>query len=185
MKKLMMMTLCLLILLPGCKGKGSSAEAAGDNQPVKESVPRPEKEAVTLFVSNMYKDIGAVFADESIPFSQKTDFNQKYGSKDWKSKVEAIVKHDRNLDEPGFFEADPWIMGQDVADFYATDIKVERVEDSKASVTLKLHNSDYVTNVKVLLVMEEEWKVDNLIDLTNNFDWKTGMKEYLEEVRSK
>ena len=80
-------------------------------------------------------------------------------------------------------QASPWIMGQDAGDFSASDIEVGEVDKQNGTpVTLNLHNMGSVTKVRVIVVMDKgEWKVDNLIDLTNDFDWKQSMKEYLKK----
>ncbi len=178
MKKVLTMAVCSLLLMTGCKGKGQQAKDNDNAKTEQASVPRPDNEAIAQMVKNMYEDIG-----KSITNMTETDFNEKYGSTDWKNTVKAVNEHDSKIDEMGFFEADPWIMGQDAGDFSASDIEMGEVDKQNGTpVTLNLHNMGSVTKVRVIVVMDKgEWKVDNLIDLTNDFDWKQSMKEYLEK----
>ncbi|MBR5654571.1 MAG: DUF3828 domain-containing protein [Prevotella sp.] len=181
MKKLLLMAVCSLVLFTGCKGKSQPAQEKDNAKTEQSSVPRPDNEAIAQMVKNMYADIAKACSDPSASMSETPNYDEKYGSTDWKNTVKAVVEHDSKKDEIGFFEADPWIMGQDAGDFFASDIEVGEVDEHNGTpVTLNLHNMGNVTKVRVIVVMDNgEWKVDNLIDLTNNFDWKKSMKEYL------
>ena len=110
------------------------------------------------------------------------DLDELYCSPDWRATVDAVRKKDMPLDGMGFFEADYWVMGQEAGNIHATDISIEKMllDEGKASVTLKLHNFDIVTAVRVDLVMiEGQWMIDNFTDLSHDFNWRQEMRSYL------
>ena len=180
MKKLMTIALCVSFLVCGCKGKTQSSEPVSSAVPASTEVASvPNEQQVRNFVKDMYEKIAQIVQSENFP--QNTDFNKMFGSADWNATVKAVNEHDAQLDEMGFFEADPWVMGQDAGDLEATDLDVERTDDSSASVVLNLHNLGSVTRVRLLLVKDAgNWRVDDLVDLTHGFDWKAEMKAYLK-----
>ena len=87
-----------------------------------------------------------------------------------------------NAGSIGFFEADYWIMGQDWQNLSIDNVAVTSLTDSTALVDLSLNNCNNVTLVRLAMVKEqEEWKIDDFIDVSSDFDWKKGMKEYMKE----
>ena len=104
-----------------------------------------------------------------------------YCSNDWKTLVKIVDETVVEGDEMGFFDADYWIMGQDWQDLGADSIVVERLDESEAQASFDLHNCGQTTRVRLLLVQENEaWKIDNFIDVTNDYDWKANMNDYVE-----
>ena len=120
-------------------------------------------------------------------YEKASALDKTFCSQDWLATVAAVNEKDSKREgEIGFFEADYWVMGQDFdqANLHASDFVLEKIQIEEypweASVTLKLHNYSEIP-VRVNLLYEGEWKVDDLTDLKNDFDWKKAMKEYLAE----
>lgn len=110
------------------------------------------------------------------------DVDDLFCSADWCSVVEQVNDFDEKSDDGmiGFFEADYWIMGQDWDKLSVSDVQITSMTETAATVKLNLHNCGSVTAVRLEMVKEDgKWKIDNFIDLTRDFDWKAGMKEYL------
>jgi len=107
----------------------------------------------------------------------------KYCTHDWNDWVRRVTSYDATHGGDGmegFFEADYWIMGQDWGDLALSDVQVMSMTDSTAVVQLNLHNLGSVTALRLDLRQEDgAWKIDNFIDVKNDIDWKTNMKEYL------
>lgn len=103
-------------------------------------------------------------------------------SRDWNAWVKRVQKYDTEVDDgmAGFFEADYWIMGQDWDELSVSDVHVQTMNDSTATVNLNLHNCGDVTAVRLEMLLEDgEWRIDNFIDVTRDVDWKGGMKGYM------
>lgn len=109
-------------------------------------------------------------------------------SQDWNDWTHKVRSADEALAADGmmgFFEADYWIMGQDWQDLSVSDVRVVSMTDSTAVTELNLHNCGNVTAVRLEMVNDNnEWKIDNFIDVTNNVDWKANMKEYMNNQES-
>ncbi len=104
-----------------------------------------------------------------------------YCSNDWKTLVKIVEDTDIEGNEPGFFDADYWVMGQDWHDLGVDSVVVEQLAEREARASLNLHNCGQVTRVRLLMVLENEaWQIDNFIDVTNGLDWKASMNDYVE-----
>lgn len=144
-----------------------------------------QQKAVVEKTKEIYDAVKKAYSNTG-EYGTDTDLDADYCSNDWRASVDAIHQKDMTLDDMGFFCADYWVMGQDAQDVHATDIKLEKIildeEPWQASVTLNLHNCGSTTPVRVDLVYEDNtWKVDDLTDLKNDFDWKQEMKDYLSK----
>ena len=83
-------------------------------------------------------------------------------------------------------DVDHWIMGQDWGELSVSDVRVASMTDSTATVELNLHNLGNVNLVRLDMIVENgAWRIDNFIDVKNDFDWKTRMKEYLTQEKGK
>ena len=101
---------------------------------------------------------------------------------DWLTRVTSYDATHLKEGEIGFMEADYWVMGQDWGDLAVSDVRVTAMTDSTATVELNLHNLGSVAALRLNLCQEDGvWKIDNFIDRTHDFDWKSSMKEYLSE----
>ena len=110
-----------------------------------------------------------------------TDYAPVYCSADWNAWVARVEGHADDDDMVGFFDADYWIMGQDWGNLAVSDISVTSMTATTATVKLLLHNFDDVTPLRLEMVLEDGvWKIDDFIDLKYDYDWKAGMKRYLE-----
>ena len=164
------------------KEEGQSEVQAESKAPEKPSL---EAEDPAKYVEEVYRLVGVAYSE----FPPKTsEFEGKVVSKGWKEACDLVMKRDEEIskydeDYIGFFDADYWIMGQDIDQaFGVRDIKTQMVQKDKAVVSIIVHNfSD--TEVEVTLVREDgKWKVDNLKDVKADIDWRKGMAEYTHEM---
>ena len=152
---------------------------------------------VTLFLScserqvsesDIIKRVNEIYGKVAEVYASKPDaglLDSLYCSNDWRSLVSMVADTDAGDGETGFFDADYWIMGQEWSDFSTDSVVVEQLEEKEARASLNLHNCGQTTRVGLLMVLEnEEWKIDNFVDLTNNYDWKAHMNDYTETAAS-
>lgn len=112
--------------------------------------------------------------------SSLDNIDSLYCSADWNAWVARLDNDVEQNGVMGFFDADYWIMGQDWGDLSVSDMRVTQMTATTATVELNLHNLGNVTPVRLEMVLEDgTWKIDNFIDVKNDFDWKAGMEEYL------
>ena len=157
----------------------SEAEAQSATE-VKEDNTAIEQE-ITSRVNAIYEYVARVYAPGA-PEGTDVDLNKKYGSRHWNELVEAITLKDSKIDGIGFWEADPWIMGQDCDKLFIDNLSVTSIDGDKASAAFKLHNLGSVTPVVVKLVKEnDQWMIDDLIDSKDSFSWQEAMQSYLAE----
>jgi len=117
------------------------------------------------------------------PMEYHVDLDSMFCSADWNEWTERVEAYDdqHNAGRIGFFGADHWIMGQDWQDLSISNVVVMSMTGSTAVVDMLLHNSDEDILVRLEMVKEQgEWKIDNFIDISSDFDWKAGMKEYMK-----
>ena len=196
MKKLTFIMIAMTaITFVACGNKTTGNNDNGDEDSVfmldgPGSVYEPTEEEVGQYaletVQEVYEAVGQAYSSEDWQ-TQSNELDKEYCSKDWNATVKAVIEKDnQNPEEMGFFDADYWVMGQDVSKkIYATDLTLERLlmDDTpwEAAVTLKLHNFSEIP-VRVNLIYEGgEWKAHDLTDLSNDLDWTKIMKEYLAE----
>ena len=186
------LTAVVACVMCGCTGK-----AVKDNQPSTDSITGQvsDSSAVAARVQEIYGDVFKAYnLEDSLrnldrPVEQgaeasRHDFSGKYCSREWNSLVRQIAEIDSlyHTGELGFWEADYWIMGQDWQNLSIDNVAVTSLTDSTALVDLSLNNCHNVTLVRLAMVKEqEEWKIDDFIDVSSDFDWKKGMKEYMKE----
>ncbi|MBQ9556813.1 MAG: DUF3828 domain-containing protein [Muribaculaceae bacterium] len=106
-----------------------------------------------------------------------------YCTADWNALLARVKYQDSRLGEGvmGFMDADYWVMGQDWQYLALSDVKVTSMTDTTATVELNLHNCGQVIPVRLEMLLEaDEWRIDNFIDVKNDFDWKVIMKEYVD-----
>lgn len=191
--------------LMACSGKTENATPADDQKvdstatvEKKEATPTAEDPSqveadVLARVKAIYDHAAKAYANDG---SEGTDTNldELYCSKDWNATVRAVYEKDMATDGMGFFEADYWVMGQDVDDYRADGFKVERIFSSldpevgepkevnpidRAGVVFNLHNCGTTKEVRIELVKENgKWMIDDMTDVEVNLDWKQSMKEY-------
>lgn len=174
MKKIMWIAVLAVAGLSACTAGGnveSDSEKSLDTVAVVESVNRIYAGALKQY-------------DEADVTKTIINNDSLYCTADWNSWLARVKDYDaKHADGTvGFFEADYWIMGQDWGDLSVSDVKVTEMTDSTAIVQLNLHNLGNVTPVRLEMAREnEQWKIDNFIDVAHDVDWKAGMKEYLNE----
>lgn len=147
----------------------------------------PDPASVVTRVQEIYSDV----------FKQYNEFDQQrsdmprekndslYCSADWNRWIARVDSDSRQNGGIGFMEADYWIMGQDWDELSVSDINVTSMTDSIATVELNLHNLGNVIPVRLDMIFENgAWKIDNFMDVKNDFDWKTRMKEYLTQEKA-
>lgn len=176
MKKLLLLFL-VIVALSACSSKTnvekSDASSTLDTAALVQRVTDIYEVAL-----KQYNDMDAHGSAENL-----INLDSLFCSDDWSSWVKRVNAYDRQAESGmGFFEADYWIMGQDWNDLNVTDIRVTAMTDSTATVELNLHNCGNVTAVRLEMLFENgAWNIDNFIDVTNDFDWKAGMKEYMSD----
>ena len=144
-----------------------------------------ERKAVVKRTEEIYKEVVKAYSSTD-GYGADIDLDKMFCSDDWNKTVKATREKDKEFDGIGFFDADYWVMGNDLYEFDADNFKFEALDmDSTprtASVLLDLHNCGNVSPVRVNLVFEHgEWKIDDLTDINFELDWKKSMKEYLAE----
>lgn len=170
---------------------GSLQAKVGQDKTLHESGPLGDDEQIEAGIIDrtrqIYTHVQKVYNDNtSVP--DNAILNTSYCSKDWNEKLAQIEeKEKKSNEEMGFFVADYWVMGQDYHEIGTSNYKVEKMLldtiPSQASVTLNIQNCGNTIPIRVDLVWEKgQWVIDNLTDLTNDFDWKKGMVEYLTEL---
>lgn len=114
------------------------------------------------------------------------DFDSEYCSRDWNDIVTRVSEYDNSHDEIeiGFFEADYWVMGQDVDELSISNVRLIDLKQDKALVEFNLTNCGSVSLVRLEMVQEDgEWKIDNFIGVNRYYgdiNWKADMKDYLK-----
>lgn len=127
-------------------------------------------------VTDIYRQVSEMYSHDS-PDMRYLD--SMYCSKEWNRLVETINKIDENIGEIGFFDSDYWVMGQDYGDISADSIVVEKMEGDSASVSIHLHNFGNIIPVRLKMVKEGDWMIDDFIDVKNDYDWKASMQDYI------
>ena len=153
---------------------------------------------VSLDTAQLVNRVNEIYADVFNYYEQKAS-NQdatprltgvkppsvRFCTRDWNDCVNRVTAYDSTHaqdGEMGFFDVDYWVMGQDYGDLSVSDVHVTSMTDSTATVELNLHNFGNVTAVRLLMSLDRnEWRIDDFIDMTNDFDWKASMTEYLSE----
>lgn len=132
-------------------------------------------------VNDIYAEVTKVYAnDDELPPLNHLD--SLYCSSEWNRMLAVIDSIDSKLEgEIGFFDFDYWVMGQDYKNVFADSVVVEKMNADSASVLIQLHNFDNITPVRLEMVKENElWMIDNFTDVSNNYDLKSNMKEYID-----
>ncbi|MCR4852271.1 MAG: YbjP/YqhG family protein [Prevotella sp.] len=176
--------LALVMVCSGCtnkqndtKAENSSDTIASTNKDVKMD-EQTMRQTVEESVKSIYDEVARKYNN----YDESIDLDAKFCSKDWNETVAAVTKKDEGSDEIGFFEADYWIMAQDVEKLRIDNVVVQSVdpENARAEVVIDLHNLNETTKVKLDMVQEDgAWKIDDFTDLSYDTDWKKNMKEYL------
>ena len=182
LRKWLLLTVVALIVV-SCAGKSGSSQAAKPE--VNDSL------MLVLRVNNIYDAVAHHYAClDSIrsgqinPLEYHVNLDSMFCSADWREWTSRTRAYDdiHSAGSVGFFEADYWIMGQDWQNLSIDNVAVTSLTDSTALVDLSLNNCNNVTLVRLAMVKEqEEWKIDDFIDVSSDFDWKKGMKEYMKE----
>lgn len=190
MRTKLLTILCLVIALAGCQKPATQAE---DNQAT-------DAEALTTRVQEIYDAVFSEYNREDSlrnldqlgedpgAYAHRSDFSKNYCSREWNQLSHQINEIDSlyHSGEMGFWEADYWIMGQDWHNLSISDLEVLSVTPNEAAVQIQLHNLDTVKPVALLLVKEDGvWKIDNFMDVKNDFEWKKAMQQYVAEENSK
>lgn len=141
-------------------------------------------------VEHIYNKVFAVYAraENDLSVLNETNFDGLYCSDDWNQTVAKVTEKDsKNDDEIGFFDADYWVMGQDFSELSISDVAVESINGSRATVVMMLHNCGSATPVRLTMVYERgNWFID---DFCEDYDasgpdtasWKNSMLNYLKE----
>lgn len=175
MKKIVVLILAALAVM-ACSNKGQVADAV-KAQPLDTAAVVQRVNDIYTAVFNRYREARTMFKP-----LRRGNFDAELCSTDWNEWLHRVIDYDKKNSQGmvGFFEADYWIMGQDWDDLSVSDVHATAMTDSTAAVAFNLHNCGSVTAVRLEMVLEDgEWKIDNFIDATNDVDWKTNMKEYL------
>ena len=149
-----------------------------------------DKEQLVARVKHIYNKVFAVYAraENDLSVLNDTNFDGLYCSDDWNQTVAKVTEKDsKNDDEIGFFDADYWVMGQDFSELSISDVAVESINGSRATVVMMLHNCGSATPVRLTMVYERgNWFID---DFFEDYDasgpdtasWKNSMLNYLKE----
>ena len=149
-----------------------------------------EREALAQRVNEIYTEAFGCYekmdslANAGVDTLMANGLDAKFCTQDWNTLVKRVNDWDNQHNEGmmGFFEADYWIMGQDWQDLSVSDVQVKSISETTAVVELVLHNCGNAQPVRLEMAKEDGvWKIDNFIDVANDVDWKSGMKEYLSE----
>ena len=147
-----------------------------------------QKEMVSQRVKEIYNTVNQVYAHlDDGGVESGTDLDALYCSADWRKTVKAVGKKDIDNGGMGFFDADYWVMGQDFdnGNISVSDIKIDHIDLETtpwcATATFMLHNFSPISVRLDFVYEEDEWKVDNMIDQSDELNWKECMKEYLAE----
>ena len=116
--------------------------------------------------------------------ARRYEFMHNYCSEKWEGRARQVDRVDSLMygNGKGFWEGDYWIMGQDWHNLSISDVKLLSLRNNnRATVELQLHNLDTATPVLLELVNEGgAWKIDNFIDVKNNFNWGREILDYLK-----
>ncbi len=175
MRKLLLLA-AILVAIAACTNSGKVENQAGN-----------QLQDTTALIQRVMDIYGVAFSQYNDSDSHDTaeprlDVDSMFCSQDWNAWVKRVNKFDNESADGmmGFFEADYWIMGQDWDSLSVSDVHVKTMTDSTATVELNLHNCGSVTAVRLEMVLEgDQWRIDDFIDVTNDVDWKAGMKEYM------
>ena len=176
----------LVVVICACS-PGTNVETTADSA--------PDSAALVQRVTEIYED---VFKDYNLEDSlrnldllegrgvsdHRDAFNRNYCSREWNELLRQISEIDSlyHDGEIGFWEADYWIMAQDWHKLSVSDVKVLVMTTTEAIVEFKLHNFDQANPVTLRLVNEDGvWKIDDFIDVKNDYAWKQSMQEYVKE----
>ena len=191
MKRCMVM-IAMALLVIGCGKSGKEVNKATNGQESTEiegttntsNVDRKSDEYILSRVQSIYADVFAEYnkaaEDETIPQSTP---DEKYCSDDWNKTLLEITEYDQqnNPDEPGFFDADYWVMGQDFGDLSVSDFQLVEHDGNQAKVKFDLHNFGHVSPIRVDLKFERgDWFIDDFYEIGNEYDWKKEMKDYMK-----
>lgn len=144
--------------------------------------------SVVSQVSNIYNDV----------FKQYVELNQQEGNKklvnndslycsaDWNRQIARVDSLNQLNGSIDILDVDHWILGQDWGDLSVSDVQVTSMTDSTATVELNIHNLGNVNPVRLDMIVENgAWRIDNFIDVKNDYDWKARMQEYLTQDKGK
>lgn len=203
MKKLLLMIACLMALTTACKkGQTEPSTKTGQDTDSVEKVDtaalhleaerqaRLEKEAketetIEKTVEKIYQQVDEAYRGN--PNAKSIDLEALYCTDDWSQTVDAVrLKDAPKQDEVGFFDADYWVMGQDVAGpITVSDITVDslNLDEGTAQVYLNLHNGPGNEPLRLNMLYEKNsWRIDEFTTLEpDTFVWKANMKEYLKK----
>ena len=144
--------------------------------------------SVVMQVQDIYNDVFKRYneLDRQRPDLPRVNDDSLYCSTDWNhwiARVDSVNQQNGVID---ILDVDHWIMGQDWDNLSVSDIHVTSMTDSTAMVELNLHNFGNLTPVRLDMIIENgTWKIDNFIDVKNDYDWKARMIEYLTQERAK
>lgn len=144
--------------------------------------------SVVQRVNDIYTQVfdlyGKVSATSDLSSLENTD--SLYCSADWNrwiARVDSVNQQNGVID---ILDVDHWIMGQDWGELSVSDVQVTSMTDSTATVELNLHNLGNVIPVRLGMIVENNaWRIDNFIDVKNDYDWKARMQEYLSQEKAK
>ena len=144
-----------------------------------------ETKEIEKSVTHIYQQVDVAY--RSSPVGKSIDLDALYCTADWLQTMEAVrAKDAQKQDEIGFFDADYWVMGQDVAgSITVSDIAVDSldIDEGKAQVFLNLHNGPGNEPLRLNMLYEkDQWRIDEFTTLEpDTFSWKANMKEYLKK----
>ena len=121
-------------------------------------------------------------------YDHRNEFLANYCSAEWNALVKSINENDsiNHQGELGFWEADYWIMGQDWHELSISDMEVLSLTSTEAAVQFQLQNLGNSKPVALRLLQEDGvWKIDDFLDVGNDFDWKKAMQDYMKQETGK
>lgn len=144
--------------------------------------------SVVSQVNDIYNDVFKQYVELNQQEGDKKQVNNDslYCSADWNRQIARVDSVNQQNGVIDILDVDYWIMGQDWGELSVSDVRVASMTDSTATVELNIHNLGNVNPVRLDMIVENgAWRIDNFIDVKNDFDWKTRMKEYLTQEKGK
>lgn len=144
--------------------------------------------SVVSQVNEIYNDVFKQYAELNQQKDDKKQVNNDslYCSADWNRHIARVDSVNQQNGVIDILDVDYWIMGQDWGELSVSDVRVASMTDSTATVELNLHNLGNVNPVRLDMIVENgAWRIDNFIDVKNDYDWKARMKEYLTQEKGK
>ena len=185
MKKVFIYTLAITAMMVACQPKDGQQNANSSKTTLQERLATTELETR---VQDIYNDVFKQYMELNQQEAGKQQVNNDsvYCSADWNrciARVDSVNQLNGTID---ILDADHWIMGQDWGELSVSDVQVTSMTDSTATVELNLHNLGNVIPVRLGMIVENNaWRIDNFIDVKNDYDWKARMQEYLSQEKAK